>query len=68
MSATFAQLRSHVLAHPELLAMLLSAETLDDFEAALHAAGIGRELDVSREVLEQAVAEARRDHLERWLR
>lgn len=68
MSATFAQLRSHVLTHPELLTTLLSAETLDDFEALLRAAGVGPELDVSREALEQAVGEARREHFERWLR
>lgn len=68
MSTPFALLRSHVLEHTELLATLLSAETLDDFEAALHALGLGPGLAVSREALEHAVREARREHLERWLR
>ncbi|MBK6576068.1 MAG: hypothetical protein IPG17_07705 [Sandaracinaceae bacterium] len=68
MSTPFALLRSHVLDRPELLATLLSAETMDDFEAALRALRLGPELDVSREALEQAVRDARREHLERWLR
>ena len=68
MSTSFARLRSHVLAHPELLESLLEAETIPDFEAAIERLALGPELRVSRDELEQAVRDARREHLERWLR
>lgn len=68
MSTSFARLRSHVLARPELLAGLLAAETVREFEAALERLALGPDLQVSREELEQAVRDARREHLERWLR
>lgn len=68
MSTSFARLRSHVLARTELLRNLLAAETVTELEVALERLAPGPALQVSREELEQAVREARREHLERWLR
>ena len=47
---------------------LLAAGTVTELEVALERLAPGPALQVSREELEQAVREARREHLERWLR
>ena len=57
-----------MLGHPELLSVLLQAETLEAFAAALEGLALGPALSLSREELLQAVQAARREHIERWLR
>ena len=68
MTDPLAALRDYVLARPSLLATLLEAQTLDALVSALEAGGVPAELQPSRVALEGYAAQARRAHLERWLR
>lgn len=57
-----------VLGHPVALARLLEEDDVEAFLTAAQSVARALEIAISREDLERALGDARRSHLERWLR
>jgi predicted ribosomally synthesized peptide with nif11-like leader len=64
---SFERFRALVIEDPDLQARLSGFEDLQKFEDAVLEAAAEREFDFSRQELQQALREARRSWIERWL-